>query len=571
MFSEKVGQAVHEDGLHFVFFNESGQYKYNLELQGVSASHREQPYVKVNKVDLLTDSALQNKSGLCLIVLNDTMQVKSQGVYTPNTTGMNNLVNRIQALTDEVFVIVSMGKYNSNSVLDQLMTDYNSSCFRGTNYNQWNYCYAAIGSAKLKSIVTDRCFYDDPTESLAWLRMTFDSKDELGHHGYGTPCIETDSLGNGSSNASTYIGTFVQGQYINVGYGAYITRSLKLNNSVGKITIVYYDTDNAALRTDTINITSCDLIQTKHKYLQVPTGTKTIKAYKDQGANLIVKWFNIYKAGMRDVQVEPKVKFTNISTSNERITLSPVSASPSNPSDWIRLQKSNSNLANVNIQQDLNESVQWGNSTLNTNRTRCYMKTTSSGSVVNKVKVTNKFNVDPNRIYFCSIWVYIIQKEKGYIQFGVESFDDNNQIKLETLVLGSQVDEGILQNVNYNDIPQGRWVLLQGWIFPHKMEFDEIGSYMDKNQYFFGYTDSSELNNYSNGYGAKSVGTGDAPYTTGFRMHSNSIQLRFVLHDTNTTSKSEIMWALPVCCQQIAMGLGERSIYTPIFVEESQE
>lgn len=570
MLSKNAGQSIRLDGLHFRFFNESGQSTYNIEIQGVGRSRRETPYVKVNGVTLQSSAVTNSTSGLALIVLKDDMTVKSQGVYQNSSTGRTNFVNKIKSLTDEVFVVFSVGSYDSDSGLDELMEDYHAVEFRNSDYNKYDYCYSAIGSGRLKSIVSDRCFFDDESEPLAFLRMTIDSKDQLGNHGYGNYLVEVTDMKTGSNNAAEYIGNFIENQYLLFGMGAKISRSLMLSGSVGTVKVEFYDSNSNLLSTTDITCRSCEVVETMHQYIKVPTGTTRFKVYKDNDGQFNTLWLTIYRAGFFDIKADSKVKMTKFALTNEKLTLSPVSSSPSNPSDWVRLQRSNSNkAANVSMGDGLNEDVQWSNYTLSTNRTRAYSKITgTSGSPVTQTLTSNKINIDSTRIHFISTWLYVIQKHDGKVKFELHCYDDNNNELVSRTLDGQARTIPQVLNSDISNIPIGRWVLVQGWLFPSTMSYQSCKEFMDQNQYFFGYTDKTELNNWSNGYGVKANGNGSSGYTTGFRMDSATDNIALHLTSSDNTGKSEIMWALNTVCPLVDAAIGKRSIYTVNFVEE---
>lgn len=527
---------IKEAGVFTNHFNEVGKLKKLISVTGVSALSTVKQSLKINGTEVLTAGMLAATSGIVLTVLNDNFTVKDQVNYdTLSTTSRTNFVAKMGTLSNELFIIQSVGPMKSETAMDAVFWNLKSVDWRGTAYyDKWNYRYAAIGLAGL-GIFNERCFFDSTLEPDAITKVSLDDKTDAGMLGFGKPIIEIVNPGPNIVTFASSDVSFKTDQKIVVGASGRVSRSMFLASQTAVININYY-AGATLLGINPITFGSCGVAEKKDLVFAPPAGTTKI-AISTTNDDAVLDYVSVRYAGTGTINTQIRINDNGIAM--PLLCQSPVSASVYNPNEWLKLHGSNSNLVkSILIKQDENAPVQFGNTTLTLDTQRAYW----SGINTN-VSSEQVVPIDCTQLYFCSTWVYVIEKSAGSVIFGCLTRDSAGNTVNLIGPDGTAMASPFFQEADSSLIQTGRWMLFYGWLLPSTWTQAQCLAFGAKNKNYFGTLGGYNVG--TNGLSPTNSGT------TGYKvaqMQSNATTVSVFTRDSynNTTSQSTMMIALPV-------------------------
>ena len=527
-----IGLRIRAEGLETQGYNEAGNLDTSVMIVGVSNLSSQTQSLKVNGSETLNAGQLAATTGLILTIFNTDFTVNFSATYdTSLPATLTNFVSKLQSITDtQPFAILSVGSFESNTIMDNQIKSMGSVEWRNylTFYNVNDYRYAAFGLGAL-GITTERHFFDSALEPDAEINALQNTSNDIGNTGFGTAIdewIDPDNIIK-IHNINPVIG-----QHIIVSTVGMINRSDFIGASECQVIWQFLDAGDTVLGSDFIVLGSCEILEKKDKYSLIPTGTTKLKIWRTL-PTADVKFISVYFAGFSTPNTG--IKMSNFGLSTPSMSLSPVSASPYIPETWKKLHRSNSNAyAVLDMPQDQVTSVQWGYDTLTNNTNKTYITT-----IGDLQQIMDTVSVEHDQLYYCSIWVYCIDKTVGNIYFGL--YSDSDLLNADDGLINGNA---YFQSPDISQIGTGHWSLLQGWLLPSTWTRQEVIDFQAKNIHFFGYkSELIPLDPNNGGIGNHHLGnTGGMVQMTSL---CTNISLRFLDYG-NAGATSSSMWALPV-------------------------
>ncbi|WVX87404.1 hinge connector of long tail fiber protein distal connector [Vibrio phage EniLVp02] len=547
--SSNGGQRVRAEGLEVRHFEESNQIQHVLHVRG----HGTQPITLDHNGTELIPTGWSTGNGFILTVFDVNFDVSFRAGYsTTNATSLNSLVDKLNSLTTEFFVLQSRGRFYSNAALDQVMTDKLASPeWRGFEFlNQYPYGYACAAYADM-GIVNERLVYTDPSMWDPEFTVAANAVDKFGLNGFGAPLIEFTNL----------TGEFLIGdlghclpgeQYIWVGVVGFVNSNIPVD-----VFVEFLNASGGYVKGEKITLTSRGVVEKKDVSFLIPLNAAQVRIRRNNTTQGKVMVVNAYKSG-KDVPPETvSVKQRREALANLSLSLSPVSANPYKPVSWLLHQVSDSNLhASVEMGQQVTGVVDWATFALDDNKTRARLSTTATSATLS----TDPIEIDPSQPYFCSIWVRNTNKTQGQLKFGIKGMDDTyTPVTWINVSDRGENPEPYFQSPDVVDlVTDGRFILFQGWILPHDWTAQQCEEFRDRHLNFFGGVNGEDFTPLANGIGV--VHPGDCGGMVQMKPDLKYVFLEVVDGD-NSGSQSDTDIALPSIARVTSAAFAPGTVY----------
>lgn len=564
---DPVSTRVGNQTLETKHLTESSYISNRLDINGIASSGT--PYCYLNGTNIIA-SVTPRDYNMVLIILNQDSSVALNTTYDlSSTTQRNNFLNAISTVTDnQLAVFVSVGKVFAHPDLDSAMDALHSVEWRGVDYySQYDYSFFGVAKGDI-GFVSERTIFDHPldNDNNNAISISYDDTTDIGITGYGKPIFELygNSGGYSIDGVGVPIENYVDGQYVLFEVIAKRSLSDTVNNTTRWASLYFKDGAGANLTSGgKIQVLSCGMYQKYTEYVQIPVGS----AYLDFWGDSDIKSVAVYKAGMK-IPREDTVRINEHGIASSRYVQSPLSTSFYNSDEFVRFARSDSNLlAGKPFESSEVVNVHFGNHLLSSINERLYISTSE-----NVLVYTSKANVDPSRIYYCGVWVYVHEKTRGRIYLGNEAYDSSgNEVPVYRITGGSHWSGNFRADGSFNvsQSSVGKWILLDGWMLPYDWTVQQMIDFSNKYHNFFGVHDETGMNDLANGIGVVNGWTDPETSVFRFDRDTSTFALRCIDY-YNKGNQSDTLWAFPFIADMTAAAWDTHNVYSPELVQIDQ-
>lgn len=541
----------------------------NLEIVGTHSGGQitDTREVNVNGSSVLTGNH-STARGMTLVIFNRDMTVDYIATFDLHASdnAIMALNTKLSGITStQIAVMCSRDAINSNNPLDATMKRLRSNAWPGTKWfnpgagvvlDRRRTSYAAIVCGRKRVIVSEKMVGHGAKEGKAAIQMAFSDPTRIGYSGFGKPIIDDtgiEFMQSTGTNELIHIWLNQSLSSLSLSSGMeYMFNSLAEIDAIAANGDTYVQYEISFFKGDTLSSQEIRTVSSVEGWQQVeirgsiPSDVDRIMVSAKQKRNTpgTVSGTVYVKNTVMTLSDNTQSRTAGVSigvngTSVKRYEDSLGNFGHYDPDGYYAAYKDDSNLLrDLPIQQHVNEPIRWMNKVIDNPNERVVIKTNA-----NLERDSSVVNIDPNKMYYCSVWVNKQVKTKGSFMLGFRSLNSAGEMqnlrRTDSVDGSSGVNPYLYSQTPEHDYLEDRqWYLLQGFLLPHNITQDDATKFVEENNEFYGWDDL-----YGNGIGVSSEGTG----YYGWVNSPNCVQGKLAFLDWyNNESNSTSLWALPI-------------------------